>query len=215
MSTAIWEIRGREFVNCNCAYGCPCQFNALPTHGNCIGIGAVAIERGHHNGVRLDGLNAAWLLSWPNPIHEGNGTAQAIVDARADPAQRDALVRIVSGEDTEPGATHWQVFASTMTAVLEPKFLPIDFSIDVAAREARLAIPGLATVVGEPIRNPVTGDVHRARIDLPFGFEYLVAEMGSGSAKVTGDVPMELKDSYGQFAEVHLSHAGIVMPQAA
>ena len=25
-----WEIKGREFGNCNCDYGCPCQFNALP-----------------------------------------------------------------------------------------------------------------------------------------------------------------------------------------
>ena len=30
-----WEIKAREFGNCNCDYGCPCQFNALPTHGHC------------------------------------------------------------------------------------------------------------------------------------------------------------------------------------
>ena len=28
--------------NCNCSYGCPCQFNALPTHGFCEA--AVALE---------------------------------------------------------------------------------------------------------------------------------------------------------------------------
>jgi len=28
-----WEIRTIEFANCNCAYGCPCQFNAYPTYG--------------------------------------------------------------------------------------------------------------------------------------------------------------------------------------
>ena len=26
-----WEVKVREFANCNCNYGCPCQFNALPT----------------------------------------------------------------------------------------------------------------------------------------------------------------------------------------
>ena len=26
-----WEIHGLMFSNCSCAYGCPCQFNALPT----------------------------------------------------------------------------------------------------------------------------------------------------------------------------------------
>ncbi len=25
-----WILTGREFANCNCAHGCPCQFNALP-----------------------------------------------------------------------------------------------------------------------------------------------------------------------------------------
>ena len=29
-----WMIKGREFVNCNCSYGCPRQFNGLPTHGH-------------------------------------------------------------------------------------------------------------------------------------------------------------------------------------
>ena len=32
----------------------------------------------------------------------------------------------------------------------------------------------------EKIRNPVTGDTHRARINLPHGFEYEVAEIGRG-----------------------------------
>jgi hypothetical protein len=31
MAFVEWCIRADEFVNCNCAYGCPCQFNALPT----------------------------------------------------------------------------------------------------------------------------------------------------------------------------------------
>lgn len=215
MTIKQWEIRGREFVNCNCAYGCPCQFNALPTHGNCIGIGAIAIDQGHYDGVPLNDLNGVWLMSWPKAIHEGNGTAQAIIDERAGPAQREALGRILNGHDTETGASHWQVFSTTMTTVLEPLFRPVEFSIDVEGRQARLVVPGLAEVAGEPIRNPVTGDVHSARIDLPFGFEYLVAEMGSGSAHVGGDIPMNLTDSYGQFAHVHLSHAGTVATRAA
>ncbi len=41
-----WEIKGREFGNCNCDYGCPCQFNALPTHGHCRGLPVFDIEQG-------------------------------------------------------------------------------------------------------------------------------------------------------------------------
>ena len=33
MAMVEWRIQGREFANCNCAYGCPCQFSALPTRG--------------------------------------------------------------------------------------------------------------------------------------------------------------------------------------
>jgi hypothetical protein len=41
MANAKWTIKGREFVHCNCAYGCPCQFNARPTHGSCLAVLAV------------------------------------------------------------------------------------------------------------------------------------------------------------------------------
>jgi len=215
MSKTRWEINGKEFVNCNCDYGCPCQFNALPTDGTCRGVGAIAIESGYYGKTKLDGLNAAWLLDWPNPIHEGNGTTQVIVDERANADQRHALVRILSGEDTEPGATVWQVFSTTMTKVLEPLFRPITFEVDVDARTARLSVPGLIDSRGEPIRNAITGEIHRARIELPHGFEYTVAEMGSGTSKIEGAMPMSLKDSYGQFAQIHLSNVGNLLAKAA
>ena len=61
---------------------------------------------------------------------------------------------------------------------------------------------------GEPILNPVTGAQHRVRIDFPQSFEYKLGEIGSGMSKVTGALPMELKDSWGLFARLHLSHKG-------
>ena len=77
-------------------------------------------------------------------------------------------------------------------------------------RTGRMSIPGVAEMSAEPIRNPVTGAEHRARIDLPHGFEYRIAEMGSASSSVKGQIAMELKNSYGQFAELHLSDTGVV-----
>ena len=41
-----WHIKGKQFGNCNCNYGCPCQFNALPTDNYCHGMGAFLIEEG-------------------------------------------------------------------------------------------------------------------------------------------------------------------------
>lgn len=205
-----WTIKAKEFANCNCAYGCPCQFNALPTHGNCKAIVGFDIEQGHHGTTRLDGLKAVGVLAWPGPIHEGKGEAQLIIDQRATPAQRESLLRILAGQDTEPGATVWQVFSTTLTQVHDPIFAPIEFTVDIERRTARLLVPGVIEGRGEPIRNPVTGAEHRARIDIPNGFEYRIAEMGRGWSKSAGAIKIDLADSYGQFANIHLCQNGIV-----
>jgi len=206
-----WEIKGTELANCNCAYGCPCQFNALPTHGNCMGLGAYRFVAGHHGAVRLDGLNAITIYRWPGAVHLGRGEGLIVIDNRADEAQRHALHRILSGEDTEPGKTVWNVFASTMERVHDPLFETIEISVDVDARRGHVAVGnGLIEMAAEPIRNPVTGAEHRARIDLPDGFEYRLAEMGSGSASVGGPVSFSLQDSYAQLAHIHLNHNGMV-----
>ena len=60
-----WEVQAKEFVNCNCAYGCPCQFNALPTHGNCQAIAAYDISKGQYGDVKLNGLKVVGIFSWP------------------------------------------------------------------------------------------------------------------------------------------------------
>ena len=210
MTDTHWTIKAREFTNCNCAYGCPCQFNALPTHGHCQAVVGMEIDRGHHGHTKLDGLRFAGIFSWPGAIHEGKGQVVVIIEERATPAQREALLRILSGLDTEPGATIFQVFSTTLEKVHDPVFAPIDFEVDIDARKARLVVPGLIEGRGEPILNSVTGVEHRARIDIPDGFEYSIAEMGRGWTKTSGAIPLNLSDSYGQFAHVNLCESGIV-----
>lgn len=210
-----WEIQADELVACNCAYGCPCQFNALPTNGNCEALASFEIKEGHFGDTRLDGLRSVTALWWPGAIHEGGGKALMIIDERADEAQRQALLAILSGEHTDPGATVWNVFASTLDEVFEPIFKTIEIEIDVEARVGRVFVEGLAESSGEPIRNPVTGDTHRVRIDLPHGFEYSLAEMGSATFKTTGPIEMSFKDCYAQFAHIHLNNHGIPERAAA
>jgi len=210
-----WEIKATEFGSCNCAYGCPCQFDALPTHGDCKGVLAMEIHEGHHGEVRLDGLRLAMIQSWPGPVHEGGGKCQRIVDARADAAQREALLRIMAGEDTDPFATMFFVFNSLMDEVFEPISAPIEFDVDVDGRRARIGIDGLIDARGEPIKNPVTGAEHRARIDLPHGFEYEIAEMGSASTRTGGRIVLDLEDRYAQFARLHLNNRGVVRHRTA
>lgn len=205
-----WEIEAVELVSCNCAYGCPCQFNAPPTHGHCQTVGGYRINRGHFGETPLDGLAMASIVTWPGAIHDGGGTAQAIVDEAADADQRNAILTIVAGRETDPGATIWNVLAATFDLFHSPLFVPIDMAVDVEARRGHVRVEGLIDLVAEPIRNPVTGAEHRARIDLPDGFEYTIAEMGSGSFTTGGKIEVASKDSYAQFAHLHLGNHGIV-----
>ena len=205
-----WEIKGREFGNCNCSYGCPCQFNGLPTYGHCHAVAVFNIEEGFHGSTRLDGLKAAAIFRWPGPIHEGKGECMAIVDRRATPEQREALLRILSGQDTEPGSTVFSVFASTCDKMHEPVFADIDFEVDVDARTAKATVDGVVEMWGAPILNPVTGAEHRVRIVQPNGFEYAEAEIGRGWSKTAGPISFELADTYGQFARIHLCQSGMV-----
>jgi len=122
---------------------------------------------------------------------------------------------ILSGEETDPGATVWNVFASTMEEVFEPVFKAIEIEVDVEARVGRVFVEGLAESSGEPICNPVTGEPQRSRIDLPDGFEYSIAEMGNSTFKTTGPIEMSFKDRYAQFAHIHLNNHGIVKSAAA
>lgn len=209
-SATNWFIKGREFVHCNCAYGCPCQFNALPTHGHCQAIAAVAIEEGRHGDTDLAGTRIGMIVAWPGPIHEGKGEVVPIVDEAADGPQRDALLRIMSGLDTIPGATFFQVFSTTFEKVHDPVFAPIALEVDVDERRARLKVPGWIDARGEPITNPVTGEKHRARINLPHGLEYETCEVGRGWAETKGPVNVQLSNSHAQFAKLHMTESGLV-----
>jgi hypothetical protein len=205
-----WEITGSELVNCNCDYGCSCQFNGLPDKGFCQAVAGIQIDKGHHGDTALDGLRIAAIFKWPGAVHEGNGEAVAFVDEAANEAQRDALLRIMSGQDTDPLATMFAVYASTVTKMNEPVFTRIEFEVDVDGRRGRVFVRDFIETVGEPIRNKVTGAETRAQIVLPEGFEYEVAEVGSASSKTQGPLEIEMKDSYGQFARLHLNNHGVV-----
>ncbi|MEO7364891.1 MAG: DUF1326 domain-containing protein [Sphingomicrobium sp.] len=206
----MWEFKGRELVNCSCDYGCSCQFNGLPDKGHCHAVAGIQIDEGHHGETRLDGLRLAAIFKWPGAIHEGNGEAIAFVDSQADAAQREALLRIMTGQDTDPFATMFAVYASTVVNMHEPVFTTIDFEVDVDGRRGRLVIDGYVEMNGEPIRNRVSGEESRAQIVLPAGFEYAVADIGSASSKSQGPVEVDLSDSYGQFAHLHLGTHGVV-----
>src|SRR5258705_13083201 len=127
------------------------------------------IAAANFNDANLDGLNWAVLMYWPGEVAEGNGTQQVIIGERADPAQREGLRRILHGESTAPGATHFFVYNSTMSTVLDTLYAPIEVSIDVDQRMTSLKIAELAQSPGTRIISPSTARPPRPRATLPVG----------------------------------------------
>ena len=131
-----WEIDALELANCNCAFGCPCQFNALPTDGTCEAAVGFIINKGHYGDVTLDGVRFGMTAKWPAAIHMGNGTIQLIVDSAASPEQRAAVEAIGTGGDTEDMATHFWVFN---------KMSPISATPPPTSRRGRFCMPSGST----------------------------------------------------------------------
>ncbi len=201
-----WRIRGDAVNTCNCAWGCPCQFNSLPTHGNCEAFVAFEIDNGQYGEVKLDGLRVAAVYSWPGPIHEGNGTCLPVIDERASAAQRDALLHILSGKQ---GGAFFEIFASMVSTVLPPQFKPITFENDRDKRSGRIAVDGVGETIVGPIKNPVTGEEHRAQLTLPNGFEYRECEMANAvSLKArAGDKVLDYRNSHAHLNAFDWSNA--------
>ncbi len=210
MANVDWYVEGIEFGNCNCVYGCPCQFEDVPTDGHCQGFEVVHIDKGHFGDTKLDGLTVGLVYSWPGPVYEGKGQIQAIIDERADEAQRAALATVLYGGETDEAATHWWVYHAMSSTVHEPLIKPIEFEVDRDGRTARVYSPGVLESTGRPIASPVSGDPHRVRIDIPNGIEFEQAEIGNASTKATGAIELDLTDSYGQWNVLRHSGGGVV-----
>jgi len=210
MKLAEWSMEGVEFANCNCIWGCPCQFNGAPTHGNCRAYTFVQIEKGRFNDVPLDGLRWGILAAWPGPIHLGNGTFQSVVDSRANASQRDALEAVSQCRETEPGTLIWQVFSTTVTRLLPTVFKPIELTVDLKARRAKVSVPGVLDGSAESIKNPMTKADHQIRVTLPTGFEFTESEFVSGSGKAPGPIELDFQGTHAHLARIHWSTHGVV-----
>ncbi|MDB5460721.1 MAG: hypothetical protein JWO72_2462 [Caulobacteraceae bacterium] len=208
MAFIEWRMQGPEIASCNCDWGCPCQFNALPTHGNCRAMTGMRVDHGHFGDLSLSGVKWAGMFAWPKAIHEGGGEAFVVIDPSATEAQRNAVLTILSGQETDPGATIFNVFATVIETLHPPVFLPIEFELDIDRRLGRLQIEGVLDTQVSPIRNPVTGAEHRARVTLPNGFEYREAEYASGRTRSPDPVPLSWDTGHAHVAMLDLSTHG-------
>ncbi len=203
-----WEIHGLVFSNCTCAYGCPCQFNALPTHGHCHAVCFLRVDKGHFGDAKLDGLNSAFAVAWPGAVHEGRGEMQPMLDERGTEAQRTGLLSILMGKETDPMTTVFAIYTAMCETIHEPIHSEISIDFDMNKRHARCEARGIATGHGEPILNPVTKKEHRAGILLPNGLEYGQSEVGRGWSVSSGPVAITLENSHAHWCEIHMNQHG-------
>lgn len=159
-----WHLTGKLVQACNCEYGCPCEFNAPPSQGNCEGTWSWHVESGHFGDTDMAGVHFAAACKWPGAIHEGDGEAVPLVDANASAEQLDAIGTLLSGAAGGP----WAIIGSTLTKVHEPKLL--NWEVDFAGTETTIKAGDVLTMNLTPMRNPVTGDIHEATVVLPTGF---------------------------------------------
>jgi len=159
---ATWRLNGDVLIACNCDWGCPCNFNARPTHGKCEGGWLWMVEQGEVDGVRVDGRGIALYADWPGAIHEGGGRAVCYIDDRTDDAQRAALTRVLRGEVGGP----WGVFINTYD-LTGPELARFD--VQLADYGSRVAIGNTVQLEIQTIRNPVTQAEAHPEMVLPEG----------------------------------------------
>ena len=143
MAEESWRLKGEYFENCNCEILCPCIVlggPAVPTEGHCDVGFAFHITEGEFrsvpdDGVSLDGLNFVVAAYTPGIMGEGNWTTAAYVDERANPEQREALARILSGEVGGP-AERWMRLTADFKGTA---FCPITYESN--GRTKRVVIP--------------------------------------------------------------------------
>jgi|KBSMisStaDraftv2_1062788.scaffolds.fasta_scaffold168592_3 hypothetical protein len=210
MAFVKWEIKGIQVSHCNCNVGCPCQFNALPTHGNCCAYMFMQIDTGHFGKVKLDGARWGRLYAWPGPIHKGGGTAMTILDETSSAEQRHAIDTIARGDETDPGTLITQVFSTVLSSTQPTQVRRIDLAINPRKRTARVQVADVIDSSVESIRNPVTGAPHRVSVNLPHGFEYRKAEFLTGKARTApGPIRLEFDGTHAHIARVHWNTHGV------
>ena len=198
-----WSFEADYLQACNCDYGCPCEFSAPPTHGWCDGMGAWRIRTGTFGDVSLSGLGLAFAAHWPKAIHEGNGTVCIFVDEKANSAQREALLKIASGQ---AGGVPFEIIATTFSKILEPKFVPFRFEMN--GRDSSVKIGDAAMTSFAPIRNPVTNEPESVSVNHSTGFIFKQAEcVAAKEMRVdAGELNFSWPDKAGFFAQVKYSN---------
>ena len=88
-----------------------------------------------------------------------------------------------------------------MMAIRSPAQLPT--TLAMKRLEANVPLPETARAAAGTLS-------HRARFNMPNGFEFTLAEVGRGWAKTNGPIELNLEDSHAHFAELNITGTGVI-----
>ena len=192
-----WNLTVEYIQGCNCDYGCPCNFNALPSKGNCEALLGFHITKGAIGGTKLDGVTFAQGIYWPKAIHNGNGVGRLYIDPSASAPQKKAVEDLHTGKI---GGGVFEIFPKTWSRTLSTKVAKIAWRFN--GYDSKFSVDGVGEVASSHIRNPVSGDTMEGQIVLPGGIAWKKADVTS--------VDWWLRDSEAAWNMRHEKSSGFV-----
>lgn len=187
---AEWHVAGDWFDACKCNIPCPCTFAQAPSSGDCDGVMAYHIRRGHYGEVALDGLNLLALSQFTGNIWAGEtkATLALFIDERASEPQRAALRLIWGGQAGGFPA----VFATLIGEMRGIEYAPIQFEIADDLAYWRAEIPGRVVARAEALTGPMTPPGKRVQTLNAPG-----SETGPGTVATWGRAIADSVDAFG------------------
>ena len=154
-----WRITGDWWDLCNCAIGCPCNFGADPTYGFCEGTLTWLIREGHWGDLKFaKDLAVILIIHFEGNVMNKNREFGFLIDDRANPAEREALVNIFTGRaGGQFGA--WRDLTISNDGV---EFVPMTVTHD--PETWRVSVPGMVDGLGGPFRKYMVPDGDTCRI---------------------------------------------------
>lgn len=172
-----------------------------------MGLCVWSIITGRFGDLSLDGTRFALYYKFPGLVADGDGTACAYVDSRANPEQQSALEGIGTGK---AGGGIFDLFGTELVSTWLPtKFVPIDFEFD--DDRGRVRIEGFADAESELLSYP-DGTVIRPSLDLPHGIEFKKGLMTNAKRWWFRDDELlaSYANTYGAVARVRFTQDGCV-----
>ncbi|MBV8625489.1 MAG: DUF1326 domain-containing protein [Herbaspirillum sp.] len=177
-TTPDWHIAGEWLDVCSCNSPCPCTYAQPPTGNHCEVLWAYRINSGHYGGTPMAGLRIVLLANFTGNLWNGAQLDAGIfLDARADEIQRDALVKIFTGQ---VGGWMAEFVPAKVRDLRAVEFADITVDIESTLERWRVTVDDRVEASGMPLYGP-TSDTTR----LMQSFNPPGSEVGPTDAPVT------------------------------